>query len=59
LPKEIKDIVKYFKKNDNSKDKETIRKLYTQALLSGHSTREALKIKETFPNIQGKNIENI
>ena len=53
-PKKIKDIIK---KNNNPKDKEMTRKLYTQVLLSGHSTREALKINEVFPNIQGKKIE--
>ena len=59
LPKEIKDIVKYFEKNNNPNGKETTRKSYTQASLSGHSIRETLKIKETFPNLQGKKIENI
>jgi len=51
LPKEVKDIAKYFKKNNNPKDKEKTRKLYTQASLSGHSMREALKIKEVFLNL--------
>ena len=51
LPKKIKDIMKYFKKNNNPKDKEMTRKLYTQVLLSRHSMREALKINKAFPNI--------
>ena len=51
LPKEVKDIMKYFKKNNNPKGKEMIRKSYTQALLSEHSMRETLKIKEVFLNL--------
>jgi len=57
--KEIKDIMKYFKKNNNSKDKETARKLYAQALSSSNNTREVLKIKEVFLNFQSNKIENI
>jgi len=51
LPKEVKDIVKYFKKNDNSKGKEIARKLYAQALSSGKNIKEVLKIKEVFLNL--------
>jgi len=50
LPKEVKDIAKYFKKNNNPKGKETTRKLYAQASSSEHIMREALKIKDKFLN---------
>jgi len=59
LPKEVKDIAKYFKKNDNPKDKEMTRKLYAQTLSSNNNTRDILKIKDIFPNLQSKKIKNI
>ena len=34
-------------------------KLYAQASHSGNNTRDVLKIKEAFPNLQAKKIENI
>jgi len=56
-PKEIDKISKYFKKNIEKKDQ---KKLYAQASsFSTNSTRETLKIKEAFPNLQNKKIENI
>jgi len=58
LPKEVKDITKYFKKNNNPKDKEMARKLYAQASSSGNNMRNVLKIKNVFPNLQSKKIEN-
>jgi len=59
LPKKIKDIAKFFKKNQKSKEKETPRKSYAQTSSSGNNTREVLKIKEVFSNLQEKKIENI
>jgi len=50
-PKKIKDIMKHFKKNDNTKGQDITRKLYAQVLSSGHSTREALNIKEAFSHL--------
>ena len=58
-PKKVKDIVKYFKRNDNYKSKETARKSYAQALSSGNGTKEVLKIKEKFLNLQSNKIKNI
>jgi len=43
--------MKYFKKNNNPKDKEMTRKSYAQALSSGNNMREVLKIKKAFPNL--------
>ena len=59
LPKEVKDITKFFKKIENSKEKESTKKSYAQAYFSGNITRKVLKIKEAFPNLQGNKIENI
>jgi len=58
-PKEVKNIVKFFKKNEKTKEKETQKKSYAQASSSGNNTREVLKIKEMFSNLQAKKIENI
>ena len=46
---------KFFKKNEKSKENETPRKSYAQVSSAGNNTREVLKIKETFPNLQEKN----
>ena len=55
-PKEINTISKYFKKSSENKEK----KSYDQALApSSNTTREILKIKETFPKLQDKKIEHI
>ena len=59
LPKVVKNIAKFFKKNEKSKEKETPRKSYTQASLLDNNTREVLKIKEAFSNLQEIKIENI
>ena len=59
LPKEVKDIMKYFKKNDNFKGKEMARKSYVQASSSGNNTRGVLKIKKPFPNLQSNKIQKI
>jgi len=58
LLKKIK-ISKYFKKNNQTNDKKNQRKLYAQTLILINNTREVLKIKETFSNLQAKKIENI
>ena len=50
-PKKVKDIARFFKKNEKSKEKETPRKSYAQASLSGNITSKVLKIKEVFPNL--------
>ena len=57
--KEVKEIFKYFKpitpiKNNNSKNK-----LYAQATRTSGNTKEVLKIKEAFPFLKAKNINNI
>jgi len=55
-PKEVVKISKFFKKNLDNKGK----KSYAQALSANTNTaRETLKIKEVFPNLQNKKIENI
>ena len=53
-PKEVNKISKYFKKNIKKKDQ---KKSYTQASSSANITRETLKIKEAFPNLQNKKIK--
>ena len=57
LPKEVKNIVKFFKKNEKSKEKETLRKYYAQASSLDNNTKEVLKIKKAFSNLQEKKIE--
>ena len=59
LPKEVNEISKYFKKNYQFGKKNKIKKLYTQASTSANFTKKVLKIKETFPNLLSKKIENI
>jgi len=59
LPKEVKDIMKFFKKIENSKGKENKKKSYMQPSSSDNIARKVLKIKEAFSNLQGKKIENI
>ena len=59
LPKEINKISKYFKKNQQSGRKKETNKSYAQTSTPANSTREALKIKETFPNLPTKKIKNI
>ena len=56
-PKKVNEIVKYFKKNDQSKEKT---RSHAQVISSlSNNTREVLKIKETFPNLQTNKIDNI
>ena len=59
LPKEISEILKYFKKNNQFNKKKEQKKSYTQALTSANTMRKVLKIKETFSDLQVKKIENI
>ena len=65
IPKKINEIIKFFKKNSQSKKKTRNKlkrktKLYTQTLNSLiNNTREVLKIKEIFFNLQTNKIENI
>jgi len=62
-PKEVKEILKYFKKNNKvnkkANNKKYQRKLYSQASTPINNTRKVLKIKETFPNLQAKKIKKI
>ena len=58
-PNEVNEISKFFKKNSQPKDKSDNRKLYAQALASYINIKKILKIKETFPNLYAKKIENI
>ena len=59
LPKEVKEILKYFKmtgstKLDNNKDK-----LYAQMSKSRNTTKKVLKIKKVFSNLKADKINNI
>jgi len=59
-PKKVNEIAKYFKKNKQSKEKKNDQKiLYTQVLTPINNTRDVLKIKEIFPNLQTKKIQKI
>jgi len=58
LLKEVNEISKLFKNNPTNENRDT-RKSYAQASLLSNNTREVLKIKEIFPNLQVKKIENI
>jgi len=57
--KEVKEISRFFKRNSQLTEKKDTRKSYTQALSTSSNTKKILKIKETFPNLQAKKIENI
>ena len=65
LSKKVNKITKYFKKNDQSKKKTNGQlkgkiRLYAQVTsLSSNNTKEVLKIKEIFPNLQVNKIKNI
>jgi len=57
LLKEINEISKFFKKNTKKRDQ---KKSYAQASsLSTNITRETLKIKKNFSNLQNKKIKNL
>ena len=51
LPKEVKEISKFFKANSLTHGNKNTRKLYVQVFWSTNSTREVLKTKEKFPNL--------
>jgi len=52
-PKEVVKISRFFKKKTDNKEK----KLYAQASFSNSNpTRETLKIKKVFPNLQNKKL---
>jgi len=58
FPKEVNELSKYFKKNPSPAPK----KLYVQVLSrlnTSNIVREILKIKDTFPNLQNKKIEQV
>ena len=57
--KEVNKISKFFKKNNQSKEKSIIKRTYAQALLFSFNVKEILKIKKTFPILQVNKIENI
>jgi len=58
-PKEIKEISKYFKTTKQLNNIKSHNMLYAQASKGDNNTRDILKIKETFPNLQANKIENI
>ena len=56
-PKKVNEISKFFKKDTKPLENKDISKSYTQALFP--ITSENLKIKETFPKLQTRKINNI
>ena len=61
LPKEVQEILKFFKKNTQPTERKDTRKSYAQVLsmLLSTNTSKILKIKQMFPKLQTKKIENI
>ena len=59
MSKEVNEILKYFKRNNQTNEKKDQIKSYAQALTPLKNTREVLKIKETFSNLQAKKFEKI
>ena len=59
LPKEVKEISKYFKTTSSAYRNKNTRKLYTQVSQLENNTRKVLKIKKAFLNLQTNKIENI
>ena len=59
LTKEVRDLTKFFKKNNLPKGKKSSKKSYTQALLAESIVRETLKIKEMLPKLHTSKIKNI
>ena len=57
--KEVNEISKFFRPQRLNQPKLTLNKSYTQAFSSKSNTEEILKIKEMFPTLKTKNIENI
>jgi len=58
-PKEVKEILKYFKVLNLSQAKNSLGKLYAQASKSGNYTAEVFKIKDTFLSLKANKIKNI
>ena len=59
MPKEVNEISKFFKKNNQPTEKKNTKKTYAQVSSLTTNTREVLKIKEIFPNLQAKKNKNI
>ena len=58
-PKEVNEISKYFKMQKSSQTRTSLGKSYTQASITSSNTENVLKIKEAFPFLKAKNINNI
>ena len=59
LPKEVNEILKYFKKTGPAKLDNNKGKLYAQVSKSGNTTKKVFKIKESFSNLKADKIDNI
>jgi len=57
MPKEVNEISQFFKKNNQPTEKKNTKKTYAQVSSLTTNTREVLKIKEIFPNLQAKKIK--
>jgi len=51
LPKEVKEISKFFKITSSTNGNKNNSKSYTQVLKSENNIREVLRIKKAFPNL--------
>jgi len=58
-PIEVKEISKSFKMTSSTNGNKNNGKSYAQVSHLWNNTRDVLKIKKTFPNLQAKKIENI
>jgi len=57
--KEVNEISKYFKSNKLTQNNTSQTKSYAQATKTSGNIKKVLRIKETFPSLQAKNIKNI
>jgi len=57
LPKEVREISKYFKTTNLINNNKNNNKLYAQVSNADNNTREVLKIKKTFLNLQAKKLK--
>ena len=55
-PKEVVEILKFFKKNSSIQEKKSYAQVLPQNI---NMARDTLRIKEAFPNLQNKKIKNI
>ena len=55
--KEVKEVSKFFKKNSQLIEKKDIKKSYIQTLSTSSNTKEILKIKIKFLNLQAKKLK--